>query len=186
VVGCAALQSEVFSSDRGAKPQEYREYFEVLQRRSGRERPALGAVWPSPRAARFEPTPGDRRPFAITERVQQKLGGQVLQLEGTGTARLPGATRDTTVHESLASVSYDAGTGRYRLETHRAGDPARLAEGELTDGVLAWGFRDPRTSAQVRFTIQVTPEGRWLERGATSHDGTTWRGFLEMTLERQR
>ncbi len=133
----------------------------------------------------FEPTPGARRPFAITERVQQKLDGQVLQIEGTGTARLPGAARDTTVHATLALVSYDASTGRYRLETHRAGDRARLAEGSFADGSLVWGFRDPQSPVQVRFTIRLTSEGRWLERGETSRDGATWQAFLEMTLERQ-
>jgi hypothetical protein len=125
--------------------------------------------------------PGQRNEFTIVERVQRKLAGSALLVEGRGTKKADGA--EVVVHEALAVVSYDDHAKRYRWEAHDLRGQAITVEPKLIDGGLEWGFRNGGVT--VRFTIKFD-EKRWHEVGEVSADGTTWNKFLEMTLERQK
>jgi hypothetical protein len=37
---------------------------------------------------------------------------------------------------------------------------------------------------QIRFRIQISPAGEWIEIGELSHQGSPWRQFFEMKLTR--
>jgi hypothetical protein len=126
---------------------------------------------------------GQRNEFTIVEKVQRKVGGSVLLVEGRGTKKADGA--EVVVHESLALLSYDDGAKRYRWEAHDLRGQALTVEPKVTDGGLEWGFRSGERGVTVRFTIQFD-EKRWHEVGEVSADGKTWTKFLEMTLERQK
>jgi hypothetical protein len=127
--------------------------------------------------------PGQRHEFTIVEKVQRKVGGSVLLVEGRGTKKADGG--EVVVHEALALVSYDDGAKRYRWEAHDLRGQAITVEPKLIDGGLEWGFRSGERGVTVRFTIQFD-EKRWHEVGEVSTDGKTWNKFLEMTLERQK
>ena len=130
-------------------------------------------------------TGGDgRQEFRIDEKVQRKLGGTVLLVEGRGTGRTDKG-QEVVTHEALALLYYDDKAGRYHWNSHDLRGGTIDAEPKLVDGGFEWGFRVEERGVTVRFTIRFD-EKRWHEVGETSVDGRTWNKFLEMTLERQK
>ena len=116
--------------------------------------------------------PGQRHEFTIVEKVQRKLAGSVLLVEGRGTKK-GDKDAEVVVHEALAVVSYDDGAKRYRWEAHDLRGQAIRVEPKLIDGGLEWGFRSGERGVTVRFTIKFD-EKRWHEVGEASTDGKTW------------
>jgi len=125
---------------------------------------------------------GRRIEFDLSEKVQSKVGGTVLLVEGRGAGRTA-TGEELVVHDGIAVVSFDAATGRYRWNGHERGFGAMDAEPVLVDGGFAWTFRVPETT--LRFTILIDGE-TWHETGEASADGKAWSTFLETTLRRKR
>jgi hypothetical protein len=135
-----------------------------------------GSGWDSPG--------GDRRhEFRINEKVQRKLGGTVLLVEGRGTSRTDKG-QEVVTHESVTLLYYDDKAGRYHWHAHDLRGGTIDAEPKLVDGGFEWGFRLEERGVTIRFTIRFD-EKRWHEVGEMSADGKNWNKFLEMTLERQ-
>lgn len=126
---------------------------------------------------------GGRITSRVTESAKWRLEGAGLLIEGHGTARVQEGGPEVTVHDALAVVTYDREAGRYRVTAWRGDGKPVDATAEVGDRRLVWGFADPR-GVTVRFTLQLTPEGRWNEVGEASRDGQTWFKFMEMSLER--
>lgn len=120
-----------------------------------------------------------REGAAVREKVESRLDGRVLVMEGIG--REP--TSDETgrvVHHAFGVLSYDPEKRQYIFRAFRDGgaiDPA----GRLADGVFIWEFEVP--GGRTRYLIRQD-KGEWLETGEFSSDGTTWRKFFEMRLHR--
>jgi hypothetical protein len=55
----------------------------------------------------------------------------------------------------------------------------------LVTGGPRWSLKVNEGRATIRFTIEFD-EKRWHEVGEASGDGSTWRTFMEMNLERVR
>lgn len=125
---------------------------------------------------------GGRQTFAGTEMVQSKLGGLALLVEGKFKGQLAGKGEDVTVHETLAVLSFDEKAKVYRFRTYLANGASGDQEVKLIEGGWQWGFQTP--GGNVRFTIKVNKGDEWFETGEFSQDGTTWRKFFEMTLQR--
>ncbi len=114
------------------------------------------------------------------ERVQPKLGGQVLLVEGLGKS-----PEGKVVHDALAVISWNEEKKTYRFATWVAGRP----EGETTLDLIGpntavWAMETPR--GRMRYTIRLIEKGEWNEIGEFSRDdGATWLKFFEMTLTKQ-
>jgi hypothetical protein len=130
-----------------------------------------------------EMMPGQRRTSPITERVQIKLGGMVLLVEGIGTKKVPGTQEEVVVHNALGILSYDEKANVYWLRSHIATGQTMEAKGKFTDGGFQWGFQ-AGPSLSFRYTVKLTDKGEWFEIGEMSQDGTNWRKFHEMTLQK--
>ena len=126
----------------------------------------------------------ERYDFTIVEKVQRKVGGSVLLIEGRGT-RKADAGEAIVVHEALAVVSYDDRAKRYRWRAHDLRGQDIDVDPKVGDGSIEWGFKSEDRGVTIRFTIKFD-EKRWHEVGEASTDGKTWHKFLEMTLERQK
>jgi hypothetical protein len=126
----------------------------------------------------------ERHNFTIVEKVQRKVGGSVLLIEGRGTKKAD-KREAVVVHEALAVISYDEKAKRYRWRAHDLRGQAIDVEPKVVDGGIEWGFKSGDRGVSVRFTIKFD-EKRWHEVGEASTDGKTWHKFLEMTLERQK
>ncbi|MCI0488674.1 MAG: DUF1579 domain-containing protein [Blastocatellia bacterium] len=126
---------------------------------------------------------GKRHTFTQTEKIQTKLGGFVLLIEGEGKGKLPGTDEEATLFEALAVVSYDEGKSRYRFVSHTSEGRFVEAEAKLIEGGLEWGFAIPQ-GGRIRFTLKLTDKGEWFEIGEFSRDEKNWLKFHEMTLQR--
>jgi hypothetical protein len=127
---------------------------------------------------------GRRTEFALVERVQPRVDGTVLLLEGHGTATGPGHTGETT-HDGLVVVYFDEHMGQYRWNGHEARSGTADVELRVFDGGVAWTLPQPGTDAHVRITITFDGN-RWRETGQASGDGQTWATFMEVNLDRVR
>jgi len=125
--------------------------------------------------------PGKPQPALQTERVQSKLGGKALLVEGLGKRKLEDGTAGEVVHEALALLSWDEATKKYRFDawTERAGYVEAWLE--VADNKAVWGFDTPQ-GGKIRYTIALNEKGQWHEAGEFSRDGTSWLPFFEMTL----
>ena len=126
--------------------------------------------------------PGQQVEGSIVERATSHAGGHALTLTGLGKAAVPG-NDSVVVHDAFAMLWHDAEAGKFRLKTFRATGHTVDADIEVGERRIVWGFPDPR-AGQIRFTVSLTPEGRWHEVGELSRDGATWMKFFEMTLSR--
>lgn len=127
--------------------------------------------------------PGQRRTSPITENVQPKLGGMVLLIEGLGKTKIAGKEDEVVVHHALGIVSYDATAKRYRINSYLADGRSTEAEAEFVEEGFQWRFQTPQ-GASIRYTVKLTEQGEWFEKGELSQDGKSWRQFHEMTLQK--
>ncbi|MBL8111715.1 MAG: hypothetical protein JNK60_02440 [Acidobacteria bacterium] len=128
---------------------------------------------------------GPRGKLAVrqTEVVKRHLGGLALAIEGRGYTK-DAAGVETLAFEAYGTLSYDLNSGKYRLMAVKA--PGEVVDPEVTmmDKGFVWSF--PTKYGRMRYTLRLTPEGRWHEVGEMSPDGgTTWMKTVEMTLKRK-
>lgn len=125
--------------------------------------------------------PGESRKSKVDENVEYRLGGNVLLLEGVGTAYNSTTKEETVVHHAFAVLSYDQNNNNYKFNTH-------LKDGRGGDGwfnVTAannyqWGFDSPR--GKIRYTITLDPAKKaWHETGEILMNNS-WIKFFEMNL----
>jgi hypothetical protein len=121
--------------------------------------------------------PDQRETFRSWERVQVKLGGTVLLVEGLHKAMEDGRV----VHDALAMISWHPEEGRYRVDSYLANGRGGVFPGELEDGAFTWTPSVPG-GPRIRYTFRLDEEGRWFETGEISTDGQGWRQFFEMRL----
>lgn len=129
---------------------------------------------------------GRRGEFRGTERVERRMGGRVLVVEGSFTANMGPELGEVPVHQALGVISWDARAGHHVFRTYTArGGQGEAHEAEVADGRVVWGYDDPRMG-RVRYTLTRTAEGAWREEGHASSDGgETWRSFFAMELRRR-
>jgi hypothetical protein len=127
--------------------------------------------------------PGQRRTSPISERVQPRLGGMILLVEGLGKKKVDGKPEEVVVHNALGIISYDAQAKMYRVRSYLANGRSTDAEAEFVEGGFRWTIQTPQ-GVSIRYLVKLTDKGEWFERGEMSQDGKSWRQFHEMTLRR--
>lgn len=130
----------------------------------------------------MEFAPGERRTFKASEKVQSKLDGLVLAIDGLHRGQVGGQGQEIVVHNAFGVIHYDASNKKYRFRAHTARGNHEDAEASVTDGKIAWGMKIPQYG-DVRYAIKLDDSGRWSEIGEVTSDGKS-RKFFEMTLER--
>ena len=126
--------------------------------------------------------PHGRETSLVTERVESRLDGRVLFVEGIGHEKAADGTPGEIVHHAAGVLSYDPDRTRYIFLAFRDGHVTD-AQTSLEEGAFVWGFDVP-SGGRVRFRIRQDG-GAWLETGEFSRDdGATWAQFFEMRLHR--
>jgi hypothetical protein len=134
--------------------------------------------WSGP--ASIQMGPGKPQQVLQSERVEAKLGGRVLFIEGLGKS-----TTGEVVHQALGVVSYDEKTKTYEFDAWTARDGHTDAWIEVGEKQTAtWGFDTPG-GGKIRYAIKLTEKGEWNEVGEFSRDGKEWMKFFEMTLKKK-
>ncbi|MGI8618433.1 MAG: hypothetical protein ACR2L6_05015 [Gemmatimonadaceae bacterium] len=120
-----------------------------------------------------------REVAAVREKVEGRLDGRVLVLEGIG--REPAADgAGRVVHHAFGVLSYDPEKREYVFRAFRDGGVINPVS-RFAAGVFVWEFAVP--GGRTRYLIRED-NGEWLETGEYSADGSTWRKFFEMRLHR--
>ncbi|HEX6088008.1 MAG TPA: DUF1579 family protein [Thermoanaerobaculia bacterium] len=133
--------------------------------------------WSGPASIRMGP--GEPQQVMQSEKVQSKLGGRALLVEGIG------KSGDEVVHQALGVVSYNERTKKYEFDAWTARDGHTDAWFEVGEnGSATWGFDTPQ-GAKIRYTIDRTEKGEWHEVGEFSRDGKQWMKFFDMTLTKK-
>ena len=124
----------------------------------------------------------ERTQTTMTETVERKLGGIVLQVEGLGVIPTPDSAEPRVVHHALGVISFDAQSASYSLRSYIA--TGQSGDFELTpipDGVI-WSREVP--GGQIRNTLHISDD-TWHEIGEFSRDGENWAQIMEMRLTRE-
>ncbi|HYG18367.1 MAG TPA: hypothetical protein VD816_05530 [Ohtaekwangia sp.] len=126
--------------------------------------------------------PGEPKKSTVDERIESKLDGTVMVVEGVGKA-LPGGE---VVHHALGILSYDQKSDQYKFRTY-------LNDGRNTDAWFnvvgennfQWGFDIPN-GGKTRYSITLDPAQKsWVEIGEYTADGNNWLKFFEMRLTKK-
>jgi len=132
----------------------------------------LAGSWSGP--ATIVRGPGEPIHLTQSEKVEYKLGGLVLLIEGKSTGQ------DGSVpFEALATVAYDDASRSYRIRAYNAG---HYVDTELTvqgDG-FSWGFA--AGPAQVLNTMHLTPSHEWQETSEVTLGSNPPRRTVDMLL----
>ena len=124
--------------------------------------------------------PNGREEFTQTEKVEAKLDGAAILIEGIGHSK---EATPQKVHHALAVVSYDPVKKKPVFSSFVAGRPPLVADVEAAPGRFVWSFSPPN-GGHVRYTITVDG-AKWREIGEHSRDGQQWSQFFEMSLDRK-
>jgi Protein of unknown function (DUF1579) len=124
-----------------------------------------------------------RSTFRGSETIQRKLDGVALLVEGAFFGRMPGSDVEVPTHTTLAVMSYDPKTQKYRFTTWLA--TGSSGEHELVVREKGWQWETTSPQGTARFTMTLTDAGEWLEVGEFSSDKTNWRKFFEMKLKKE-
>lgn len=121
--------------------------------------------------------PGEPLRLQQTERVEFKLDGLVLLIEGHGTG-----ADGKTQFEALATVAYDDATHTYRIRAYNGGHYVDTELSVVADG-FSWEFQ--AGPAHVINTMQLNPKGQWQETTEMTMGNSPARKSVEMLLDRQ-
>lgn len=128
--------------------------------------------------------PGPRSTFRQTESITAAANRTAIMIRGEGSARDSSSGQWQVVFQAAAILTYDAVTKRYSMLSAGGSGRALTMEPEIRDNGLTWGFEAP--GARIRYVINITPDGRFVETGEMSPDGgTTWRQFFFMDLRKK-
>jgi len=119
----------------------------------------------------------------VDERIESKLDGMILVVEGVGKSVDPTTKQETVTHHAFGILSYDQGTGQYKFRTYlKDGRGADAWFNVVAENKYQWGFDIPNRG-KTRYSITLDPiKKTWNEIGEFSQDGTTWLKFFEMNL----
>lgn len=125
--------------------------------------------------------PGPAMTSQVHERIESKLDGLAMHVEGIGVAK-DASGKETKVHHALATISWSPECKCYRFPAHTMHGSFVNAEMRIVDNTLVWGFKTG--PVEMRYTIRQNEKGQWHEVGDRSMDGKTWQRFFEMNLDR--
>jgi len=128
--------------------------------------------------------PGEPRKSSVEERIESKLGGSIMVVEGIGKRIDPSTQKEVVVHHAFAVLSFDEQSGSYKFKTYlQDGKSADAWLTTVSENKFQWGFDTPH--GKIRYNINLDPAKKtWNEIGERSTDGTNWMKFFEMNLTR--
>jgi len=109
---------------------------------------------------------GERIQMRQTESIRYAVGGQVLVVEGVGRRLVNGTPNDTVFH-ALGTIDWLPSRG-YLMRSYALTGQHGEFPLAVTDSGFTWEIPVPR--GRIRYTMQLTGDGAWDERGFYSAD----------------
>ncbi len=126
-----------------------------------------------------------RKNFTITEKVQPKLNGEIVVVDGLGKSKDEKTGVERIIHQAYGVFYFDSKTKKLKFRFYKADG----AEGETTpiffENKMVWQLDVPEYGVTTKFTEYINEKGNWLETGEVTRDGgKTWFKFFEMELSK--
>jgi hypothetical protein len=121
--------------------------------------------------------PGEPLHLTQTEKVEYKLDGLILLVEGKSTG-----TDGKAQFQALATIAFDNASHAYRIRAYHDGNYVDTELTVLTDG-FSWGFT--AGPAHIVNTMHLTNNGEWQEVTGVTVGNAPQRHSMDMLLERQ-
>lgn len=116
---------------------------------------------------------GKKHEFDQTEKVQLKLEGTALLIEGKGKAG------GTVIHDAMAVVIYDRQKQHYSFRSYLSSGRSGEYNAEMIGDALYW-----YPNSNMRYIIRLNEKGQWHEIGEMNRNNE-WFRFFEMTLDKK-
>lgn len=142
------------------------------QREAMRKLSFLAGNWSGP--VSIAAGSGDPLHLTQTERVEYKLDGLVLLIEGKSIAG-----DGSTSFQALATVAWDDVSDGYRIRAYNAGHYVDAKLIVLGDG-FSWGF--DAGPAHIANTMHLTAKGEWQETTDVAFGGNPPQRSVDMLL----
>jgi hypothetical protein len=127
--------------------------------------------------------PGEPKKSSVDEKIEMKLDGTIMVVEGIGKTVDLTTKQETVVHNAFGIISYDVASKAYKFKTFTK--DARSADAYFTivsENKYEWGFDIPQ-GGKTRYIITLDMARKtWNEIGEYSRDGANWMKFFEMNL----
>lgn len=114
------------------------------------------------------------------EWVRPKLKGQILAVEGVGRELTASGPKDT-LFNAWAVIDWDPTRGYFMRSNVLDGRVGEFPV-ELKENGFVWGTAVP--GGKIRYTMTLTPQGEWHEKGEFTRDEQRWFPTMEMRLKR--
>ncbi len=124
---------------------------------------------------------GEIERFKVLERIEPKLDGLILLIEGRGWSEPADGVR-IEGHHAIGVFSYDAYARRYHFDAFVKEGYQTRSTPEIGNNTYAWSH-PAGPGAEMRYTVQLTEDGAWLETGDFCREEECRQTF-EMRLKR--
>jgi hypothetical protein len=114
-----------------------------------------------------------KREFNQTEKIQLKLDGTALLIEGHGTSG------GKSIHDAMAIIRYNHQEKNFSFTSFLSTGMGGNFKAELREGKLYW-----YPNENLRYIISINEKGQWHETGEVNQNGN-WFLFFEMTLNKK-
>jgi hypothetical protein len=123
---------------------------------------------------------------SVDERIELKLDGSIMVVEGVGKSVDSATQKETVVHHAFGIVSYDVPSKTFKFRTYlKDGRGMETLFHILSETHFEWGFDLPN-GGKIKYTIKLdNGKTTWNEIGEYSGDGKSWNRFFEMNLTKQ-
>ncbi|MGE0000545.1 MAG: hypothetical protein AB7F50_07485 [Fimbriimonadaceae bacterium] len=122
---------------------------------------------------------GQKREFDSTESVAMKAGGTVLQIEGRHTMDVRG--HQFVIHDAYGVVTFDPAVKVYKFWAQLASGQSQTYSFIVGDTTFSWHV-DGTPMGDVDYTMTLTSDGRWLEKGMVRQPDGTLKQVFELDL----
>jgi len=124
--------------------------------------------------------PGSEVSINQEEKIEYKLDGTTLMIEGTG--------RDAAgdiAFNAMGIVNYNVNSKQFKFKTYLKDGRSTDAYFNITgENTYEWGFDIPG-GGKSKYTIIIDPVHKtWNEKGEYSSDGNNWFAFMELKLKK--
>jgi hypothetical protein len=138
----------------------------------------LAGIWKG--EAKVRQGPGPELIIAQEEKIEYRLDGTLLAIEGTGRD-----AHGNIVFNAMGLLNYDAPNKKFKFRSYmKDGRSADAYFTVLEENKYEWGFDIP-SGGKSKYTITLDPkEKTWHEKGEYTGDGNNWFTFIDLMLKK--